>query len=123
MSTTTENTASEENIAKNGCDDCPHTIMDDAESLPLIEEITLMFPDEWLAFVVPPAEDDESTPLYGNLIAHSPNPDDVFDAVNAVLWNQCVYVFFNGSYEAMAASYGNTLEQKDAVQQHWKERL
>jgi hypothetical protein len=117
VSTATENIASEENIAGSGCDDCPHTIMDDAESLPLIEEIASMFPNEWLAFVVPSTEDQDPIPLHGNLVAHSPGPDDIFDAVNAVLWNQCVYTFFNGSYEAMEASYGDTLEQEDTVQQ------
>ena len=109
MPASPKKTENKNNNIQNGCDDCPHTIMDDAEDLPLIEEIAELFPDEWLAFVVPPAEDKAPIPLHGNLVAHSPAPDDIFDAVNAVLWNQCVYTFFNGSYEAMEASYGNTL--------------
>lgn len=117
MSERTENIEDEENSASSGCDDCPHTIMDDAENLPYIGEIAAMFPDEWLAFVVPPAEDKDPVPLHGNMVAHSPNPDDIFDAVNAVLWNQCVYTFFNGSYEAMEASYGDKLEQEENIVQ------
>jgi hypothetical protein len=75
------------------------------ENLPLIETLASLFPDEWLAFIVPPDEDGEYLPSHGKLVAHSPNPDEINDAVLTVLWNQCVYVFFNGDYEAMEASY------------------
>ncbi len=95
------------------CDcDCSYTSMSDAERLPLIEELAQLFPNEWLAFIVPPEEDDDLTPTHGKLVAHSPHPDDIFDAVNTVLWNQCVYVFFNGAVAAMEASYGDKLHQK-----------
>lgn len=89
---------------------CRYTTVSDLESLPLIEDIAGMFPDEWLAFIISPEEDDDHFPSHGSLVAHSPSPDDIFDAMNAVLWNQCVYTYFNGDAEAMQASYGDTLE-------------
>lgn len=85
--------------------------MDSPETLPLIEEIAPIFPNEWLAFIVPPAEDESPVPTHGKLVAHSPNPDEIFDATNMVLWNQYVYTFFNGDFEAMEASYGDTLNE------------
>ncbi len=81
---------------------CPYNY-DDA--MPSIDEIAGMFPNEWLAFVISPTDDDTSTPLHGKLVAHSKYPNEVFDAVNVVLWNQCVYVFFNGDFEAMIRSW------------------
>jgi len=83
---------------------CPYKGMSEADSLPLITAITDHFPDEWLAFIVPPEEDDDPLPLHGKLVAHSPSLDDVQDAVLTVLWNQCVYVFYNGEVEAQQAS-------------------
>ncbi|MFQ5611962.1 MAG: hypothetical protein ACE5H9_07485 [Anaerolineae bacterium] len=77
--------------------------------MPLIDSLAEMFPNEWLGFIVPPGEDDDYIPTHGKLVAHSPHPDDVHDALLTVLWNQCVYVFFNGDVEAMQASYGTTL--------------
>jgi len=85
---------------------CPYNTMTEVERLPLIEEIARIFPDEWLAFIISPAEDEEYEPLHGKLIAHSPDPDEVYDAVNAVLWNQHIYIYFNGNFETMQASYG-----------------
>ncbi len=85
---------------------CPYNTMTEVERLPLIEEIARIFPNEWLAFIISPAEDEEYEPLHGKLIAHSPNPDEVYDAANAVLWNQHIYIYFNGNFEAMQASYG-----------------
>jgi hypothetical protein len=87
-----------------GCG-CPYNIMTETERLPLIETIARIFPDEWLAFIISPEEDDDFEPMHGILIAHSPNPDEVYDAVNTVLWNQHVYVFFNGDFEAIRASF------------------
>ena len=78
--------------------------MSEADTLPLIDIIAQHFPDEWLAFIVPPEEDDDPIPLHGKLIAHSTNFDDVNDAVMTVLWNQCVYVFFNGEVEVQEAT-------------------
>ncbi len=101
------------------CDDdcdcgCPYTVTD-VEKLPLIETIARIFPNEWLAFIITPEEDDDYEPTHGKLIAHSPNPDEVYDAVNTVLWNQRVYVFFNGHFEALQASYGERWEQTNTT--------
>lgn len=85
---------------------CPYNTMTEVERLPLIEAIARVFPNEWLAFIISPAEDEEYEPLHGKLIAHSSNPDEVYDAVNAVLWNQHIYIYFNGDFETMQASYG-----------------
>ncbi|HMQ51469.1 MAG TPA: hypothetical protein PKE64_11955 [Anaerolineae bacterium] len=90
---------------------CPYNTMTEVERLPLIEEIAKIFPNEWLAFIISPEEDRDFEPIHGKLVAHSPNPDDVYDAVNTVLWNQHVYVFFNGDFTAMKASYGQAWEQ------------
>lgn len=89
---------------------CPYNTMTELDKLPLIEELAEMFPNEWLAFIVSSAEDEDPAPTHGKLVAHSPNPDEIFDAANAILWNQCVYTFFNGDFEAMAASYGDQLD-------------
>jgi hypothetical protein len=96
---------------------CPYNTMTDLERLPRIEEIAQIFPNEWLAFIISAEEDDEFEPTHGKLIAHSPHPDEIYDAANTVLWNQHVYVYFNGDFEAMQASYGPTWEQREAVDQ------
>lgn len=95
------------------CDcECPYNTMTEVEQLPLIEEIAKIFPNEWLAFITPPAEDDDYAPIHGKLIAHSPNPNEVYDAVNTVLWNQHVFIYFNGDFETMQASYGDKWEKR-----------
>ena len=91
---------------------CPYNTMTETERLPLIETIAAIFPNEWLAFIISPEEDEDYEPLHGKLIAHSPDPDEVYDAVNIVLWNQHVYVFFNGDFENMRASYGERWDQE-----------
>ena len=83
---------------------CPYKEMSEVDTLPLIETIAHHFPNEWLAFIVPPEEDDDPLPLHGKLVAHSPDFDDVNDAVLTVLWNQCVYVFFNGDVDAQQST-------------------
>lgn len=90
---------------------CPYNTMTEVERLPLIEEIAKIFPNEWLAFILSPEEDEEFEPTHGKLVAHSSHPDDIYDAVNTVLWNQHIYVFFNGDFAAMQASYGQTWDQ------------
>jgi hypothetical protein len=82
--------------------------MAEVDRLPLIEEVARIFPNEWLAFIISPEEDNEFEPIHGKLIAHSPDPDEVHDAANTVLWNQHIYLFFNGDFEQMQASYGAT---------------
>lgn len=86
--------------------------MSEAERLPLIEEIAQIFPNEWLAFIIAPAEDEDFEPVHGKLIAHSPDPDEVYDAVNTVLWNQHVYVYFNGDFETLKESYGSSWDEE-----------
>jgi hypothetical protein len=88
---------------------CPYKSMSEVESLPLIAAITEHFPNEWLAFIVPPEEDDDPLPVHGKLVAHSPSFDDVQDAVLTVLWNQCIYVFYNGEVESQQASLGEAV--------------
>jgi len=83
---------------------CPYNKMSDADTLPLIDTIAEHFPGEWLAFIVPPEEDDDPLPIHGKLVAHSPYFDDVQDAILTVLWNQCVYVFYNGDAESQQAN-------------------
>ncbi len=83
---------------------CPYKEMSEAETLPLIATIAKHFPNEWLAFIVPPEEDNDPLPVHGKLVAHSPHLDDVHDAILTVLWNQCVYVFFNGDLESQQTS-------------------
>jgi hypothetical protein len=78
--------------------------MSEVDTLPLIDTIAQLFPNEWLAFIVPPEEDDDPVPVHGKLVAHSLDFDEVQDAVLTVLWNQCVYVFFNGDAESQQAS-------------------
>ncbi|MDM8531611.1 hypothetical protein QUF63_10605 [Anaerolineales bacterium HSG25] len=87
---------------------CPYNTMTETERLPRIADLAKLFPNEWLAFITVPDEDADYEPVHGKLVAHSPNPDDLYDAVNSVLWNQHVYTFFNGDYEALQASYGDT---------------
>lgn len=96
---------------------CPYNTMTELDRLPLIEEIAELFPNEWLAFIISPQEDDDPMPTHGKLVAHSSNPDDIFDAANTVLWNQCVYVYFNGDFEAMEQSYGDSLDEDVTVQE------
>ncbi len=84
---------------------CPYNTMTEVERLPLIDDIARIFPNEWLAFILSPEEDEEYEPRHGKMVAHSPDPDEIHDAVNTVLWNQHVYVFFNGDFEQMQASY------------------
>lgn len=94
---------------------CPYNTMTEVERLPLIADIITMFPNEWLAFIISPGEDEDYEPLHGKLVAHSVYPDEVYDAVNTVLWNQHVYVFFNGDFEAMQASYSVDWDQAAPV--------
>lgn len=93
---------------------CSYNTMTEIERLPLIEEIVGIFPNEWLAFIISPEEDDDLEPIHGKLVAHSPDPDEVYDAVNTVLWNQHVYVFFNGEFDSLKESYGDSWDKTAA---------
>ena len=51
---------------------CPYNTMTELERLPLIEDVARIFPDEWLAFIISPEEDEDLEPVHGKLVAHSP---------------------------------------------------
>jgi hypothetical protein len=95
---------------------CPYNTMTEIDQLPLISDIAEIFPNEWLAFIISPEEDDEYEPLHGKLVAHSLDPDEVYDAINTVLWNQHIFVYFNGNFESMQASYGQSWDQAPHAQ-------
>jgi hypothetical protein len=63
-----------------------------------IAEVEQRLPNQWLAFVIPPGE-DEYAPEQGMLIVHSDDDNEVWDAVSRVTFNQVVHVYFNGSLE------------------------
>ena len=90
---------------------CPYNTMGEVDRLPIIAEIAKLFPNEWLGFIISAEEDEDFEPLHGKLVAHSRNPDELYDAMNTVLWNQHVYIYFNGTFEAMQASYGTEWQQ------------
>lgn len=64
----------------------------------LIAEVERSHPDQWLAFVIPPGE-DEYAPERGMLVAYSSDDNEVWDAVNQITFNQVVHVYYNGSLE------------------------
>ncbi|PDW04984.1 hypothetical protein [Candidatus Viridilinea mediisalina] len=64
----------------------------------LIATIEARHPGEWLALVIPPGE-DEYAPEQAMLVVHSPNDNEVWDAVQQITANQVVHVYFNGSAE------------------------
>lgn len=75
---------------------CPYTGLAESNR---VEEITLVeqrYPNEWLAFVIPPGE-DEFAPERGMLVVHSPDDNEVWDAVRRITQNQVVHVYYNGS--------------------------
>jgi hypothetical protein len=74
---------------------CPYTGMEEKGRVELIAEVERRHPGEWLAFVIPPAEDDFA-PERGMLVVHSHDEDEVFDAVARITHNQVVHVYFNG---------------------------
>jgi len=67
-----------------------------------IAEVERRHPGQWLAFVIPPGE-DEFTPERGMLVAYSHDDNEVWDAVNRVTFNQVVHVYFNGTPDQFAA--------------------
>jgi hypothetical protein len=60
-----------------------------------IAEVERRHPGEWLAFVIPPGE-DEFAPERGMLVVHSTDDSEVWDAVQRITFNQVVHVYFNG---------------------------
>lgn len=74
---------------------CPYTGMDEKGKIEAIAEVEQRYPDEWLAFVIPPGE-NEYAPERGMLIVHAADDNEVWDAVNRITQNQVVHVYFNG---------------------------
>lgn len=87
-----------------GCG-CPYTGMIERGRVESIAEVERRHPGEWLAFVIPPGE-DEYAPEQGMLVVHSTDDSEVWDAVQRITFNQVVHVYFNGpldDYLAWAA--------------------
>ena len=74
---------------------CPYTGMDEKGKIDLIATVEQRYPNEWLAFVIPPGE-NEYAPERGMLVVHSADDNEVWDAVNRITQNQVVHVYFNG---------------------------
>jgi hypothetical protein len=72
--------------------------MEEKGRVELIAEVEARYPEEWLAFVIPPGE-DEFAPERGMLVVHSTDDAEVWEAVNRITYNQVVHVYFNGSLE------------------------
>jgi hypothetical protein len=80
--------------------------MEERGKVELIADVEQRHPGQWLAFVIPPGE-DEYAPERGMLVVHSVEEDEVFDAVARITHNQVVHVYFNGTLDA----YLEQLEQ------------
>ncbi len=74
---------------------CPYTGMEARGLVEPIAQAEQRHPNQWLAFVIPPGE-DEYAPERGMLVVHSHEPDEVFDAVARITHNQVVHVYYNG---------------------------
>lgn len=65
----------------------------------LIEDVRAIetrYPDQWLALVIPPGE-DEYHPEHAMLVAYGNDEDEVFDAAQRVTFNQVLHVYYNGT--------------------------
>lgn len=78
---------------------CPYTAMVERGHVEPIAAVEERYPDQWLAFVIPPDE-DEFAPERGMLVVHSLDDNEVWDAVNRITHNQVVQVYFNGRLDA-----------------------
>lgn len=81
---------------------CPYTGMAEGERIEQIAEVEQRHPGQWLAFVIPPGE-DEYAPERGMLVASSADDNEVWDAVARVTSNQIVHVYYNGPLESYLA--------------------
>jgi hypothetical protein len=81
---------------------CPYTGMEERGRVELIAEAEARYPDQWLAFVIPPGE-DEYAPERGMLVVYGAE-DEVFEAVTRITSNQVVHVYFNGRLEPFLES-------------------
>ena len=77
---------------------CPYAAPARDAHIEWLFEAEQRYPGEWLAFVVPPDEDDYA-PERGILVAHSDDDAEVWDTVAQIKQNQVVHVYFNGSFE------------------------
>lgn len=84
-----------------GCG-CPYTGMLQRGRVEAVSTIESRLPDQWLALVIPPGEDEEA-PATAMLVAYGTDPDEVWDAVNRVTFNQVVHVYFNGPLDRYLA--------------------
>jgi hypothetical protein len=78
---------------------CPYTSMEEKGRVELIVDVERRYPEEWLAFVIPPGEDDFA-PERGMLVVHSVSDDEVWDAVGRITHNQVVHVYYNGKIDS-----------------------
>ena len=67
-----------------------------------IAAVEARYPGEWLAFIIPPGE-DEYAPEQGVLVHHSPDDHTVWAAVHGVAAKHLVHVYFNGPLDAYLA--------------------
>lgn len=86
---------------------CPYTAMDDRGHVEWIADVEARYPNEWLGFVIPPGE-DEFAPERGMLVVHSPDDNEVWDAVDRVTHNQVVQVYFNGVLDESYLAWANS---------------
>ncbi len=77
---------------------CPYTAMEARGKVEPISAVEQLYPNEWLAFVIPPGE-DEFAPERGMLVVHSPDDAEVWAAVQRITYNQVVHVYFNGTLD------------------------
>jgi len=77
---------------------CPYTAMEERGRVEVIAAVEPRYPEEWLAFVIPPGE-DEFAPERGMLIVHSTDDTEVWDAVTRITHNQIVHVYYNGTLD------------------------
>ncbi|HMO56990.1 MAG TPA: hypothetical protein PKA05_04355 [Roseiflexaceae bacterium] len=77
---------------------CPYTGMEERGLVEAIADVEQRYPNQWLAFVIPPGEDDY-TPERGMLVVHSYDDSEVFEAITRITHNQIVHVYYNGALE------------------------
>jgi hypothetical protein len=77
---------------------CPYTGIEEKGRVELIADVERRYPEEWLAFVIPPGEDDFA-PERGMLVVHSTDDNEVWDAIARVTHNQVVHVYYNGGLD------------------------
>jgi hypothetical protein len=77
---------------------CPYTGLDQRGDVEPVADVERRYPNEWLAFVIPPGEDDND-PERALLVVHSPDDQEVWDAVRRITHNQVVHVYFNGDLD------------------------